>query len=232
MTIRRCLSAAALTIVVGACGGSAPSEPAPSQQSVSDVLQRLSQDAIQQGYLEQGLILGQAALVSKFGVEPSVVAIKVGDASLRYRGFVAVMTLPARDAMPAFQVRSFIGWTGEGDATKVLLVGSGAEAASIVALPVPGPGAGAMPDIRSSAVAMYMDGIKGARWAGSSGSVRLVEDSRGGPCPQAPTGMTCFTGAYAVVLDGQLQMAAAADRSVTTPFSIQRTVVNAVVLGM
>jgi hypothetical protein len=227
MTIGRFLSVAALTLVVGACGGTTPSEPAPSQQSVSDVLQRLSQDAIQQGYLEQGLMLGQAALASKFGVEPSVVAIKVGDASLRYRGFVAVMTLPGHDAIPAFQVRSFVGWTGEGDATKVLLVGSGADAASIVPL----PSTGGMPDIRSSAVAMYMDGIKGARWAGSSGSVRLVEDSKGGPCPQAPTGMTCSTGAFTILLDGQLQMVTAADRNITAPLSIQRTVVNAVVLG-
>lgn len=231
MAIRRFLSAVSLALVLGACG-SGPSEPKPSQQSVSDVLQRLGQDAIQQGYLDQGLILGQAALAAKVGIEPTVVAIRVGDGSLRYRGFVAVITLPARDGVPAFQVRSFIGWTGEGDATRVLVVGSGAAAASIVPPPALGTRPAAMPDPRSSAVAMYLDGIKGARWIGTSGSVRLVEDSQTGPCPQAPSGLTCTAGTYAIGLDGQLRMVTAADRDITTPLSIQRTVVNAVVLGM
>src|SRR5512135_1707969 len=63
MAIRRCLSAASLTLLVIGCG-SGPSEPVPSPQSVSEVLQRLSQDAIQQGYLDQGLILGQAAVAA------------------------------------------------------------------------------------------------------------------------------------------------------------------------
>jgi hypothetical protein len=218
-----------LVVAAAACG-SGPSEPLPSQQSVSEVLDLLGQDAIRQGYAEQGIMLGLAARAAKFGLEPSIVAIKVGDGSLRYRGFVAVMTLPARDGIPAFEVRSFIGWTGEGDATKVLLVGSGGSAASIIPPPQPGTRPAVMPDPSSSAMVMYLDGMEGPRWVGVAGSVRSVEQSQGGACPQSPPGLTCTTGSYAILLDGVLKMLTAADHEITEPVSIHRTVVNAVTL--
>ena len=229
MSIRRLTLLIGLLLLAGGCG-SEPSAPAPSKQSVADVLDLLGQQAIRDGFTDQGLMLGLAARVAKFGVEPSVVAIKVGTSSLRYQGFVTVMTLPGRDAIPAFEVRAFIGWSGEGDATKVLMVGSGAAAAAIVPPPQPGTRTGALPDPRSSAIAMYLDGVKGQRWVGVAGSVRLVEDSQGGPCPQSPPGLTCTTGTYAILLDGTLKAVTAADREITTPVSIQRTVVNAITL--
>jgi len=229
MSIRRALFTSGLLFAAAACG-SEPSEPLPSQQSVSDVLDLLGQDAIRQGYTDQGIMLELAARAARFGIEPSVVAIKVGDGSLRYRGFVAVMTLPARDGIPAFEVRSFIGWTGEGDATKVLLVGAGGSAASIVPPPPPGTRPATMGDPSSSAMVMYMDGMKGQRWVGVAGSVRLVEESQGGACPQSPPGLTCTTGSYAVVLDGTLKTLPAADREITAPVTIPRSVVNAVTL--
>jgi len=229
MSIRRVLFTSGLLFAAAACG-SEPSEPLPSQQSVSDVLDLLGQDAIRQGYTDQGIMLELAARAARFGIEPSVVAIKVGDGSLRYRGFVAVMTLPARDGTPAFEVRSFIGWAGEGDATKVLLVGSGGSAASIIPPPQPGTRPAVMPEPGSSAMVMYMDGMRGQRWIGVAGSVRLVEESQGGACPQSPPGLTCTTGSYAILLDGALKMVTAADREITEPVSIQRTVVNSVTL--
>jgi len=229
VSIRRLTLLIGLLLLAGGCG-SEPSAPAPSKQSVADVLDLLGQQAIRDGFTDQGLMLGLAARVAKFGVEPSVVAIKVGTSSLRYQGFVTVMTLPGRDAIPAFEVRAFIGWSGEGDATKVLMVGSGAAAAAIVPPPQPGTRTGALPDPRSSAIAMYLDGVKGQRWVGVAGSVRLVEDSQGGPCPQSPPGLTCTTGTYAILLDGTLKAVTAADREITTPVSIQRTVVNAITL--
>jgi hypothetical protein len=229
VSIRRLTLLIGLLLLAGGCG-SEPSAPAPSKQSVADVLDLLGQQAIRDGFTDQGLMLGLAARVAKFGVEPSVVAIKVGTSSLRYQGFVTVMTLPGRDAIPAFEVRAFIGWSGEGDATKVLLVGSGGSAASIVPPPPPGTRPAVMPDPGSSAMVMYMDGMKGWRWVGVAGSVRLVEDSQGGACPQTPPGLTCTTGSYAVLLDGTLKMLSAADREITTPVSIPRSVVNAVTL--
>ena len=229
MSIRRLTLLTGFLLLTGGCG-SEPSAPAPSKQSVADVLDLLGQQAIRDGFTDQGLMLGLAARVAKFGVEPSVVAIKVGTSTLRYQGFVTVMALPGRDAIPAFEVRAFIGWTGEGEATKVLIVGSGAAAAAIVPPPQPGTQTGAMPDPRSSAIAMYLDGVKGQRWVGVAGSVGLVEGSRGGPCPQSPPGLTCTTGTYAILLDATLKAVTAADREITTPVSIQRTVVNAVTL--
>jgi hypothetical protein len=198
----------------------------PDQVSTAEVLDQFSQEAARRGEGDVSLMLGEAARAARFGVEPTVVPIRFGDESLRYRAFVAVLELPAMGPLPATTIRSLVAVTGEGESAKVLMVATPANAATIVGPPTAG---GTRPDPLTSAMAVYGDGPKGARWVGTGGSVRIVEQSSGGACPNAPPRGTCSTATYAVLMDGQFTPMSG--RAVTRDLSIGRTVVNAVKLA-
>jgi hypothetical protein len=176
--------------------------------------------------MDVSLVLGEAARAARFGVEPTVVPIKFGDESLRYRAFVAVVALPAMGPMPAATIRSLVAVTGEGESAKVLMVATPANAATIVGPPAPGA---ARPDPLTSAMAVYGDGPKGTRWVGVSGSVRVVEETSGAACPNAPPRGTCTAATYAVLMEGQFSPISG--RAVTRSLSLGRSVVNAVKLA-
>ena len=133
------------------------------------------------GDVPTGIVLGEAARAARFGVEPTVVPIQFGEESLRYRAFVAVVDLPAMGPLPATTIRSLVAVTGEGESAKVLMVATPANAATIVGPPTAG---GTRPDPFTSAMAVYGEGPNGARWVGTSGSVRIVEQSSGGDLPE------------------------------------------------
>ena len=212
--------------IAAACSSSDTTAPVPDPVSTAEVLDQFSQAANAKGDLPTGIILGEAARAARFGVEPTVVPIQFGEESLRYRAFVAVVDLPAMGQLPATTIRSLVAVTGEGESARVLMVATPASAATIVGPPTAG---GMRPDPFTSAMAFYGEGPSGARWVGTSGSVRIVEQSTGGSCPNAPPRGTCSTATYAVLMDGQFTPLSG--RAVTRDLSVGRVVVNAVKLA-
>jgi hypothetical protein len=209
-----------------ACSSSETTAPVQDQVSTAEVLDQFSRAANARGDLPTGIVLGEAARAARFGVEPTVIPISFGDASLRYRAFVVVAALPAMGPLPATSIRSLVAVTGEGESAKVLMVATPANAATIVGPSAPGA---TRPDPFTSAMAVYGDGPKGARWIGIGGSVRIVEETTGAACPTAPPRGTCTTATYAVLMDGQFTPMSG--RDATRSLSLARAVVNAVKLA-
>jgi len=216
---------ACLTLAV-ACGSSDTTAPVSDPISTAEVLDQFSQEAARRGDADVSLVLGEAARAARFGVEPTVVPIKFGEESLRYRAFVAVLALPAMGPVPAITIRSLVAVTGEGENAKVLMVATPANAATIVGPPAPGV---ARPDPFTSAMAVYGDGPKGSRWVGVSGSIRVVEETTGAACPNAPPRGTCTAATYAVLMAGEFSPVSG--RAANRSLSLGRSVVNAVKLA-